>query len=232
MTTRLRERLAALVAAAVGWRFFKPAVFVACTVPGIWLAVRVYQAFLGSDPKALGVDPSVTMLHESGKTALVLLLLTLSITPLRRLVGVNRLQSIRRMLGVWSFMYAGLHVSVYLIADQLCYSLQTCDFNAIWRDLLHRRFIFVGALAFTIMSLLAMTSTTGWQRRLKKNWQRLHRLVYVAAIAVIVHFIWIQKSDFREALRWGYWLGALLLLRVVFAIQKRRRARVRLPVTA
>jgi sulfoxide reductase heme-binding subunit YedZ len=232
MATRLRERLAALVAAAVGWRFFKPIVFVACSVPGLWLTVRTYQAFLGSDPTALGVDPSVTLIHESGKTALILLLITLSITPLRRLLGVNRLQSIRRMLGVWSFMYAGLHVSVYLIADQLCYSPATCQVAAIGRDLIKRPFIIVGATAFFILSLLAMTSTTGWQRRLKKNWQRLHRLVYVAAVAAIVHFIWIQKSDIREPLRWGFLLAVLLAVRVVFAIQKRRRARVRLPVTA
>jgi methionine sulfoxide reductase heme-binding subunit len=232
MTTRLRERLVALVAAAVNWRLFKPAVFVACLVPAIWLGSRAWLFFVGGDVMALGVDPAITLLHETGKTALIIPLITLSVTPLRRLLGVNRLQLVRRMLGVWSFTYAALHVSIYLIVDQLCYSLETCEFNAIWQDVLKRPFIFVGSLAFTILLSLAITSTTGWQRRLRKNWQRLHRLVYVAAIAAIVHFIWIQKSDIREPLRWGFWLAVLLALRIIFAIQKRRRARVRLPVTA
>jgi sulfoxide reductase heme-binding subunit YedZ len=232
MATRLRERLGALVAAAATWRFFKPAVFVACLVPAIWLGSRAWRFFVGGDVTALGVDPSATLLHETGKTALIILLITLSVTPVRRLLGVNRLQLVRRLLGVWSFTYAALHVSIYLIVDQLCYSAATCEFNAIWQDVLKRRFIFMGATAFVILSLLAITSTTGWQRRLRKNWQRLHRLVYVAAIAAIIHFIWIQKSDIRQPLRWGLWLAVLLGLRVFFAIQKRRRARVRLPVTA
>lgn len=232
MATRLRERLAALVAAAVGWRFFKPVVFVACLSPAIWLGYRAWRFFLGGDVTALGVDPSATLEHETGKTALIILLITLSVTPLRRLLGVNRLQIVRRMLGVWSFTYAALHVSIYLVVDQLCYSPQTCEFSAIWQDVLKRRFIFAGATAFVILSSLAITSTTGWQRRLRKNWQRLHRLVYVAAVAAIVHFVWIQKSDIREPLRWGFFLAVLLGLRVVFAIQKRRRARIRLPVTA
>ena len=87
------------------------------------------------------------------------------------------------MLGVWAFVYALLHLTTYLVFDQLCYSLATCDFQAIWDDILKRRFIFVGQFAFAILLILALTSTTGWMRRLKKNWTRLHRLVYVAAIA-------------------------------------------------
>ena len=80
--------------------------------------------------------------------------------------------------------------------------------------------------------MLALTSTTGWMRRLGKNWQRLHRLVYVAAVAAIIHFIWIQKSDISEPLEWAFWLAILLGLRIVFAVQKRRRSRARVPVTA
>ncbi|HYN07618.1 MAG TPA: protein-methionine-sulfoxide reductase heme-binding subunit MsrQ [Vicinamibacterales bacterium] len=232
MIDRLRQPLAAAVAALANWRFFKPAVFLACLAPGVWLGYHAWRFFIGGDFMALGVDPSITLLHETGKTALILLLVTLSITPVRRLLGVNRLQAVRRMLGVWSFTYAAIHVSLYLTLDQLCYSLATCEFAAIWEDVLKRRFIFVGALAFVILLLLALTSTTGWMRRLKRNWQRLHRLVYVAAIAAVIHFIWIQKSDIREPLNWAIWLAVVLGIRIVFAIQKRRRARERLPVTA
>ncbi len=144
MLVRLRDRLAAIVAAIVGWRYFKPAVFVACLVPGLVLGFEAWEFFVAGDVMALGVDPSVTLLHETGELALALLLITLSITPVRRLLGVNRLQSVRRMLGVWSFAYAAIHVSIYLVFDQLCYSLATCEFNAIWEDVLKRRFIFVG----------------------------------------------------------------------------------------
>jgi sulfoxide reductase heme-binding subunit YedZ len=232
MAARLWQHLTRLLTAIVTWRFFKPAVFIACLVPGVVLAVKLWLVLTGRSPDALGVDPTKALLHTTGETALFILLATLSITPLRRLLGLNRLQSIRRMLGVWSFVYALLHLSTYLVFDQLCYSAETCQFNAIWEDILKRKFIFMGQTAFAILLLLAITSTTGWQRRLRKNWQRLHRLVYVAAAAAIVHFIWIQKSDISVPLNWALWLAVLLFIRLFFAIRKRRRSRARLPVTA
>ncbi len=155
-----------------------------CLAPGSWLAYRAHQAFALGQELALGVNPVKTLEHETGLTRSRLLLITLSVTPVRRLLhGSNRLQSVRRMLGVWSFTYAVLHLCMYLVFDQSCYSLGTCEFHAIWDDLLKRQFIFVGMFAFSILLVLAITSTNGWVRRLKKNWQRLHRLVYVAAVA-------------------------------------------------
>jgi sulfoxide reductase heme-binding subunit YedZ len=127
------------------------------------------------------------------------------------------------MLGVWSFTYALLHLTSYLVFDQLCYSIATCEFRAIKDDILKRRFIFAGMLAFAILLPLAITSTSGWVRRLKKNWQRLHRLVYVAAGAAVVHYMWIQKSDIRVPLRYAVVLALLLGIRVFFAVRKRRR---------
>jgi methionine sulfoxide reductase heme-binding subunit len=221
MAARLWQRLTALLGAIAGWRFFKPAVFLACLIPGVLIGTRLYQVLAGTNPDALGVDPKATLLHETGETALALLLITLSVTPFRRIFKINRIQIVRRMLGVWSFTYALLHLSIYLVFDQLCYSWATCDFATIWEDIVKRKFIFAGQFAFLILFLLAMTSTSGWVRRLKKNWQRLHRLVYVAAIAGIVHFIWIQKSDISRPLRWAAVLAVLLALRVYFAIQKR-----------
>jgi sulfoxide reductase heme-binding subunit YedZ len=136
------------------------------------------------------------------------------------------------MLGLWAFFYAAVHLSIYLVFDQLCYSVATCDFNTIWKDIVLRRFIFVGQLAFAILLTLALTSTKGWQRRLRHNWTRLHRLVYVAAIAGIVHFIWIQKSDIREPLKWASFLVVLLGIRVAYVVRSRRMAAARKTVTA
>lgn len=190
----------------------------------MWLGVRAYRFFIGGDFLALGPDATKTLQHETGEAALVILFVTLSITPLRRLTGWNLLQSARRMLGVWAFTYACLHLGTYLVFDQLCYSVATCEFRAIKEDILKRRFIFAGMAAFAILLALAITSTSGWVRRLRKNWQRLHRLVYVAAAAAVVHYIWIQKSDIRVPLRYAAVLALLLGFRAVFAWQKRRRA--------
>jgi methionine sulfoxide reductase heme-binding subunit len=224
-------RLGALLDTIAGWRVFKPIVFLACLAPGVWLGYRAYQAFALGQDLALGADPVKTFEHETGIAALSILLVTLSVTPVRRLLQVNRLQRVRRMLGVWSFTYALVHLLMYLVFDRSCYSFGTCEFSELWQDLLKRPFIFVGMFAFSILLALAVTSTTGWVRRLKKNWQRLHRLVYVAAAAAVIHFIWIQKSDFRVPFRFGFWLLVVLTVRVGLTIEK-RRARGQKPVTA
>ena len=205
-------------------RLFKPAVFLAAAVPAVRLARRFYTG-------DFGIDPSATLLHESGRDALLLLLCALAVTPIRRLTGWNRLQSVRRMLGLWSFFYALVHVSFYMVFDQLCYSFETCDFRTITEDITKRPFIIAGMVAFSILTMLALTSTNGWIRRLGRNWQRLHRLVYVAAPVAIVHFMWKEKSDYSEQYRWMAVLVVLLAIRVYFAFVKRRarmahRARV------
>jgi sulfoxide reductase heme-binding subunit YedZ len=186
--------------------------------------VRSYRFFVQGDFLALGPDATKTLQHETGEAALVILFVTLAITPVRRLTGWNILQSARRMLGVWAFAYACIHLGTYLVFDQLCYSLSTCEFQAIKEDILKRRFIFAGMAAFAILLPLAITSTSGWVRRLRKNWQRLHRLVYVAAAAAVVHYVWIQKSDIRVPMRYAAVLGVLLAIRAVFAWRRRRLA--------
>lgn len=219
---RAWDRLAAGLGVIVGWRFLKPAVFVVCAVPAAKLAYRLCQLFLWDQPDALGPDPAVTVIHETGRDALGLVLITLSVTPLRRIFKLNRLQASRRMLGVWAFTYAVLHLSSYLVFNQLCYSWATCDLKGIVADVVKRKFIFMGMFAWTILLALAITSTGGWVRRLKKNWQTLHRLVYVAAVAGVVHFAWGQKADIREPLKWGAFLAVLLAFRVYLSVQKRR----------
>ena len=202
------------------WRHFKKAVFLGCLVPAGILGFRAWQG-------DLGVDPLKTLAHESGEDALGMLLASLAITPIRRLFNVNGIQKARRLVGVFAFFYALGHVSLYLGLDQLCYSLETCEFRAIVKDVLKRKFIFMGMISFTILMMLAITSTNGMTRRLKKKWQPLHRLVYVAAISAVIHFIWIQKSDISEPLMWAGWLTAFLLIRVYFVVQKRRAAAAR-----
>ena len=227
------RRLGALLAAIANWRYFKPAVFVACAAPLALLAFDFSRFLFWDQQDALGIDPVKTLEHETGEDALGLLLITLSVTPLRRLFGVNRVQIVRRMLGVWAFAYALVHVTVYLTFDRSCVSFSACQYGEIWTDVLKRKFIFAGLTALTIMLALAITSTSGWVRRLRKNWVRLHRLVYVAAIAGVVHFIWIQKSDISQPLNWAYWLTALFAVRVYFAWQKRQaqsKARAAVPV--
>jgi sulfoxide reductase heme-binding subunit YedZ len=225
------RRIGAVLDRIAGWRLFKPAVFVACLWPLASLGYKLYLAYSGANRRALGVRPSETLLHETGETALLLLFITLAVTPVRRIFGANRLQRVRRMLGVWSFAYAVAHVTAYLVFDRGCYSWATCEFPTIWEDILERRFIFVGMTAFSILALLALTSTDGWVRRLKRNWGRLHRLVYVAAVAAVVHFVWIQKSDISRPLVWAIVLAGLFAVRIWFTWRKRLAA-ARRTVTA
>ncbi len=221
MTAGFLRGLGGSFALFVGSRWFKPAVFVACLTPGALLARRLSLVLTAQDPTALGPDPTKLLEHETGRYALAILLMTLTVTPVRRLFHLNRLQSVRRMLGVWAFVYALLHVAVYLTFDQLCYSIETCQFPTIWEDITRRPFIFMGMTAFTILLLLAITSTTGWVRRLRRNWQRLHRLAYVAAVAATIHFAWGQKAAIAEPLQWAAYLAMLLALRLFWALRKR-----------
>jgi sulfoxide reductase heme-binding subunit YedZ len=214
------RRFSAAVQAALKSRVFYPVVFVSCALPAASLLWRVWQAAFGDQPDALGVNPVETLLHATGRDALGLLLITLTVTPIRRLTGWNRVQIVRRTLGVWSFTYALAHLSIYFIFDQVG------DIHAVIADVIERKFIFVGMFTFTILLALAVTSTKGMMRRLGRNWQRLHRLVYVAAIAGVVHFAWGQKADIREPLEWAAFLALLLGIRLYYAWRKRAAASV------
>ena len=193
-------------------RSFYWLVFLVCAARGLALARRIWEA-------DLGVNPVETLLHETGRTALMVLLASLAITPIRRLTGWNRVQRVRRMIGLWSFFYALCHFGTYAVFNHLG------DLRAIWDDVVERPFILSGMLALVILLALAATSTTGMMRRLGRNWQRLHRLVYVAAIAAIVHFAWGQKADIGEPLWWGAALAVLLGLRLMWAARRRRPAK-------
>ena len=203
--------------AVIKWRFFYTAVFLGCAFPAADLGWRIYQTVYQGHQEALGVNPVEAILKETGETALAMMLLSMTVTPLRRLFGWNRLQIVRRMLGIWSFFYALCHFTTYVVFDQLG------DINAILDDVLNRKFIFVGMLAFSILCVLAATSFTAAIRMLGRNWGKLHKLVYVAAVAGVIHFIWGQKADYEEPIKWAVWLAVLLGIRLYFWNKKRQR---------
>lgn len=168
------------------------------------LAFLAYDGFRGQ----LGANPIEFFLRTTGVTTLVFLLITLAVTPLRKLFGWNALIKYRRMLGLYAFFYGCLHLITYSIFDK------SLGLSAIVADVWQRPFIAIGMLAFTMLVPLAVTSTNGMVKRLGgKNWVRLHRLTYVAAILGVIHFWMIVKSDIFYPVVFGLVLAALLAIR-------------------
>lgn len=166
----------------------------------------------------LGAEPIEEITHWTGFWALTLLMVSLAVTPVRRLTGWNPIIQVRRPLGLFAFFYAVLHLLTYLVLDQFF------AWDPIVEDVLERPYITVGTLALLLMVPLALTSTKGWIRRLGKRWQRLHRLVYASAALGVLHFFWLVKADLREPLIFAGVLAVLLLLRTPLA---RRLAQLR-----
>lgn len=158
----------------------------------------------------LGANPIETITHTTGEWALRLLLLTLAVTPARRLFGWSAVAPYRRTLGLLTFTYACLHFSTYLVD-------QYFDWEFIVEDVIERPYITVGFTGFLCLLPLAITSTRGWIRRLRRRWGQLHRLAYVAAIAGVIHFLWLVKADTREPLIYAAVLAALLGVRAWYA---------------
>lgn len=180
---------------------FQLAVHLAALAP---LAVLV-AAWLTDN---LSVNPIQDATFRTGKTAMVLLVASLACTPANTVFGFRPALKVRRALGLYAFLYAAIHFSIFIGLD---YGF---DLRLVALELAEKRYILVGAAALLILLPLAVTSTKGWQRRLGKAWKKLHRWVYLAGVLVIFHYIWVQKSDIREPLVWGAILGLLLLLRV------------------
>ena len=183
-------------------------------LPGLWLAARTGGAFGG-----LGVNPVETLLLDTGTYAIIALLVALSVTPLRRLTGVANVGRYRRLLGLVAFGYASAHFLVWLGVDLFF------DWVLILEDLTTRPFVMAGFAAWFMLLLLAATSTHAAMRLLKRNWTRLHRLVYPAAILAVVHIVWLTRADYREATIYALTLSILLGLRVFWALQAARKIR-------
>lgn len=189
----------------VSTRWLKPAVLVFCLYPAARL---IWLGFAGG----LGVNPIEFITRSLGTWALSFLLITLTVTPLRKLSGWGELLRVRRMLGLTAFFYASLHLMSYLWLDQFF------DWNAIFKDILKRPFITIGMATFMMLLPLALTSTNAAMRRLKHDWQRLHRLVYPAAICAVLHYFWLVKQDTAQPALYAFILAALLGLRVWWRI--------------
>jgi sulfoxide reductase heme-binding subunit YedZ len=158
---------------------------------------------------ALGANPVEVITHSTGDWTLILIMVTLSITPLRKLTKQYWLIGVRRMIGLFAFFYGCLHFTTYLWLDK------SFDVHEMIKDVYKRPFITAGFTAFVLMIPLALTSTLGWIRRLGKNWQRLHRLIYITGIAGVVHYIWLVKADLRKPLQYAFVLSVLLIYRIV-----------------
>ncbi|MFI5106329.1 MAG: sulfite oxidase heme-binding subunit YedZ, partial [Terriglobales bacterium] len=199
-------------------RALKVVAFVACLAP---LGVLVWKGF----HQDLGANPVDVITRSTGKWTLTFLLITLSVTPSRKLARLAWLIRFRRMLGLFAFFYGCLHLTTYIWLDKFF------DVHAMLHDIYKRRFITVGMTAWSLMLPLALTSTTGWIRRLGgKRWQKLHRLIYFSATAGVVHFIWLVKADLRRPLTYGAILAALLAYRAVAWLIARAKSRTQTPV--
>ena len=183
-------------------RVAKVALFLLCLAP---LAVMLFDALTGR----LAAEPIKDLTHRTGTWGITLITATLAVTPLRRATGWNRLQSFRRMLGLFAFTYLALHFLVYLVLDQFF------DWHTIAKDIGKRPYITVGFTGLMLMVPLAVTSTRDWVRRLGKRWVSLHALLYVTALAGIVHFTWSQKKDITRPTRYAVVLVVLLGARLV-----------------
>jgi sulfoxide reductase heme-binding subunit YedZ len=176
----------------------KPAVFVAALLPFVWLAWRTIT-------DDLGTNPIETLNRYTGDWTLRFLLITLAVTPLRKLSGWHWLMRLRRMLGLYAFFYASAHFLTWIWIDQYF------DIDAIVADIAKRPFITLGFACFVMLVPMAATSTNAMVRRLGgRRWQRLHRLVYFIAAGGVVHYLWLVKSDIREPMLYGVILMALL----------------------
>lgn len=201
----------------------KPIVFLLCLVPFFRLCWGIYLLYHGTFNDIVGANPVEALTHATGDWILRFLVITLAITPLRQLTGWNWLIRFRRMTGLFAFFYAILHLTIYVL------SIQAFNWKEIGIDIVERPYITVGFLSFVLMIPLAITSTKKWITRLGgKRWQMLHRLVYLSAIAGVLHYVWLKKlppltllMTFAEPVRYGAVLAVLLLFRVWTAVRTR-----------
>ena len=189
-------------------RWTKVVVFVLCLVPLVLLAEPLYVQVTTGYSDVLTANPIEYITHYTGTWTIRFLLITLSITPLRKIFHQPKLARYRRMLGLFAFFYVCLHFLIWFVLDKFF------SFPEMWADILKRPYITVGMAGFAMLMPLAVTSTAGWVRRMGfMKWQRLHRLIYFAALAGVIHYYWLVKSDVRLPLMYGAILAVLMLCR-------------------
>jgi sulfoxide reductase heme-binding subunit YedZ len=192
-------------------RWAKVPVWMLSLVPLGYLAWRAWNSDLTANPIEY-------ITHFTGDWTIRFLVLTLAITPLRKLLNLPDLIRFRRLIGLFAFFYGSLHFSTYFGVDKFF------DFKEIWADVAKRPYITMGFTAFVCMIPLAITSTAGWIRRMGgKRWQSLHRLVYVSAFAGVIHYYWLVKSDVRQPRMYAILVGVLMAFRAVMWLKGRKR---------
>ncbi len=182
-------------------KYFKPSIFFLGLIPFLTI---VYKIFFNQ----LGPEPVKEITHLTGEWSLIFICLTLSMSPLKRLTNLTIWINFRRMLGLFIFFYATLHMLTYVVID---YRL---DFSSISKDILTKKFIFAGFAAWLLMLPLALTSSKRAVIFLKEKWKKLHKLIYLIAILGVIHFIWLVKQDLTEPLIYATIIFILLLLRI------------------
>lgn len=197
-------------------KWSKPAVFLVCVVP---LGLLGWHALHGE----LTANPIEFITHATGDWTLRFLIITLCVSPLRKILGLPELIRFRRMLGLFAFFYACLHFTTYIWLDKFF------DLSEMWKDIAKRKYITVGFTAFVLLIPLAITSTAGMIRRLGgKRWQMLHRLIYISAVLGVIHYYWLVKSAVIKPLTYGAIVGVLLLWRLLNSISKGKQSKARI----
>ena len=189
-------------------------VFVLCLIPFFILIILTILNKLGSNPIEYAT-------HNTGDWALRFLLITLALTPLRKIFKLNSLVHFRRLFGLYAFFYASVHFFIYIGIDQFF------SFSEILKDVLKRKYITVGFSAFVLLIPLAITSTNAMMKRLKKKWWTLHKLIYFIGILAVVHYIWLVKADLFLPLMYSSILMVLLLYRLYDKIKNNREHSLR-----
>ena len=184
-------------------KYFKSSVFILSTVPFIIIA---YKIFLNK----LGPEPIKEITHHTGEWTLLFIIFTLAMSPLKQITNMNIWISIRKMLGLFVFFYASLHMLTYVGLDY------RFDINEISKDILTKRFIFVGFAAWLLLVPLALTSSKKMMNILKHYWKKIHRLIYLIALLGVTHFIWLVKKDITEPLIYLLIILFLLAFRLRF----------------
>jgi len=202
-------------------KWTKVFVFLLCLLPFLDLLWRAVHGLLQGLPfdAYLTADPIKFVTHRTGDWTIRFLVITLAITPVRKILKLPQLIRFRRMLGLYAFFYGCLHFCTWMVLDKFF------DWSDMWADVHKRPFITIGFTGFVLMIPLAITSTAGWIRRLGgKRWRILHRVIYAIAIAGVIHYYWLVKSDKRKPLEYAYLVGFLLIFRLGAWLIGRRKA--------
>jgi len=200
-------------------RVFKPVVWILCLAP---IGFLFYDGFTDN----LTANPIEKVTNTTGIWALRLIVAGLAVTPLRWATGVNQLINYRRIIGLFAFFYGTLHFTIYIVTTFFIGGFSEFDASGLWDDLVKRPYITAGFTAFVLMIPLAITSTTGWIRRMGgKKWNLLHRLVYITALAAVLHYFWKVKLDATYPVYYGIGVAMLLGVRVWIAYSKQQLRR-------